>query len=121
MAYIAAETCERFLNQDALHVFDAHFIQFDRGFARGTQTQIARANLRTLRHQHGALDRMVELANVARPRMIGRKLQRDRLETFELLAITLRRLPQEMVREERNVFLALAQRREMNLDRVQAE
>src|SRR5262252_2696722 len=61
MAHVAAKTRERFLNQHALHVFNAHFIQLYRGLPRGTQTEIARANLRALRHQHSTLDRMIQL------------------------------------------------------------
>ena len=66
----------------------------------------------TLRHQHGALDGVVEFANIARPGMVEEHLHRHRFESLELLAITLRRLAQEMMREQRNIFLALAQRRQ---------
>src|SRR5580704_1350876 len=100
MAHISAEAGERFLDQHALHIFDAHFVEFQRSFARGPQSQVARTNLRAFRHQHSAFDGMVEFANVPWPRMVEQDLQRDRLETFELLAVALRRLPQKVVRED---------------------
>src|ERR1700683_374308 len=64
---------------------------------------------------------MVQLSNITRPRMVEKDLHRHRLEAFQLLAIALRRLPEKMMREERNIFLALAKRREVDLDSVQTE
>src|ERR1700690_4064117 len=64
---------------------------------------------------------MIEFANIAGPGMVEKNLHRDGFEAFEMLPVTLRRLPEKMVREKRNIFLALAKRRQMNLDRVQAE
>src|SRR5580698_9738412 len=121
MAYVAAEACERFLDQHTLHVFNSHFVEAQRGFARGAQAQIACANLRPLGHQHSALNGVIEFANIAGPRMIHQQLQRNGLETLELFAVALRRLPQKMMREQRNVFLAFAQRRQVNFYRVEAE
>ena len=74
-----------------------------------------------LRHQHAALDRVIELADVARPRVIEQRLQRRRLEAAEVLPIALRVLPQEVRRQRRDVLAPLAQRRQLDFDRVQAE
>ena len=52
--------------------------------------ELAEADRRALRHQHAALDGVIELADVARPRMIEQRLQRRRLEAGDVLAVALR-------------------------------
>ena len=83
--------------------------------------EIAGADGVALRHQHGAFDRVIELADVAGPAVIEQHLHRRRIEARETFAIALRVLPQKVSREQRNVLAAIAQRRQMHLDRVQAE
>ena len=83
--------------------------------------ELAEADRRALRHQHAALDRVIELADVARPRMLEQRLQRRRFEAADVLAVALRVLPQEVRRERGNVLAPLAQRRQLDLDRVQPE
>src|SRR5579863_1718618 len=70
VADVAAIACQGFLNQDALDFFDAHFIKAQGCLARGAQPQIAGADLRALREQNGALDGVVELADIAGPGMV---------------------------------------------------
>ena len=48
------------------------------GVARGAQRQVAALNLFALRHQHGALDGMVQLADVAGPGVVEQQLHGGR-------------------------------------------
>ena len=74
MAYIATKPGESFLDQHALDVFDAHFVQSQRGLARGAKPQVAGSDLRTFGHQNGTLDGVVQLANISRPGMVEQHL-----------------------------------------------
>ncbi len=78
---------------------------------RSAQTEIARGDLRTGRHQHAALDGMLELAHVARPRMAQQRVHRRAVESGQVLAIAARMLFEEMQRERGDVVAAIAQRR----------
>jgi len=64
---------------------------------------------------------VIELADVAGPRMIEQRLQRRRLETGDVLPVSLRVLAQEVGGQRRNVLAAFAQRRQLDLDGVQPE
>src|SRR5437667_5142425 len=64
---------------------------------------------------------MSELADVPRPWMLEEVLHRRRLESLERFVVARRRLPQKVHRQRRDVLASLAQRREMELDGVQAE
>ena len=87
----------------------------------GAQPEIGRLDQRSGGHQHGALDRVIELADVAGPGVLEQHLHRAALEPGQPLAIALRVLPQEVLREQRQVLAAIAQRRQPDLDGVQAE
>ena len=54
---------------------------------------------RSLRHQYGALDRVIDLADVAGPRVLEEDLHRAAFEAGQPLAIALRVLPQEVLGE----------------------
>ena len=56
---------------------------------------LARMTLR-LRHQHGPLDGVIDLAHVTGPTVIEQDLHRRRIETRHVLAVALRVQPQEM-------------------------
>src|SRR4051812_45514498 len=64
---------------------------------------------------------MIELPDVPGPRVLDEDLHGTGVEPREMLAISCRMPPQEMHRERRNVLAPLAQRGEMQLDRVDAE
>ena len=64
---------------------------------------------------------MIELADVARPAVLEQHLHRAALEAGEPLAVALRVLAEEVLREQRQILAAVAQRRQPDLDRVQAE
>src|SRR5205085_1655462 len=87
----------------------------------GAKCQVRGTNVIFLRHQDGALDRMIEFTYVARPRMFEERLQRSGIEGGEVLAITLRILAEEVHRQQRNILATLAQRRQMDLDGIEAE
>src|SRR5712664_2236081 len=111
---------QRPLNQVMLHFVEAHFLEArSASRRRGAQTEIAGAHQRPGRQQHAALDRVIQLANVARPGMFVKDLRGDGIESTDCLAVTLRIAAQKMVRQQVDVFLALAQRRQMNFDGIE--
>ena len=89
--------------------------------ARAAKREVMRANLLRLRKQYRALDRMIELADVPWPGVLEEHLHRAGVETRELLAIARDVAAKEVHGERRNVFSSLAQRRQMQFDRVDAE
>ena len=64
---------------------------------------------------------MIQLADVARPGVLEQHLHGAALEAGQPLAIALRVLPEKVLREQRQVFAPVAQRRQADLDRVQPE
>ena len=64
---------------------------------------------------------MVELADVARPAVGEQRLHRRGLEARDALAVALGVALQEVPGQQRDVLPPLAQRRHVDLDRVQAE
>src|SRR5688572_30848618 len=64
---------------------------------------------------------MIELANVARPRMREQQLHRSRIEPRQRLAIPHRVAPKKVRGQHGDVLPSLAQRRQSNLDRVEAK
>src|SRR5436190_5994568 len=76
LADVPVEPGHRLLDQEAFDVFEAHFLDPRRGVLVEPQPEIARTDGRRLRHQHAAFDRVIELTDVAGPRMIEQRLQR---------------------------------------------
>ena len=85
------------------------------------QAQVDGADDVALRHQDGALHGMIQLADVARPGVRQQRLDGALVEAGERLAVVLGMLPQEVRGQQRDVFAAVAQRRQADLDGVQAE
>ena len=71
-------------------------------------------------YHHGALDYVLELPDVAGPAVSLERAHGVLCETEILAAFALRVALHEIVREEGNVTLALAQRRELQTDHVQS-
>src|SRR5579863_899767 len=88
-AYVAVEARQGFLNEEALHVLQAHILEARRRFARRPQAQIGRCDLSSLRHKHGALHHVVELAHVARPGVREQRLHRRGIEAGHQFLIAL--------------------------------
>jgi len=121
VADVPTITSKSLLNQDALDFLDAHFIEAQRSFAHGAEAEVSGANLAAFGHENGALDGVVQLADIAGPGMVEKKLHGDGLKAFQVLAVTLGGLAKKMMSEERNVFLAFTERRQVNFDGVEAE
>src|SRR6266849_4356502 len=64
---------------------------------------------------------MVQLAHVSGPSILMEGLERGWIERGNVLAVALRVAVKEMVRKKIDVIAAVAQRRQVNLDGVQAE
>src|SRR5205085_1909885 len=122
VAHVAARPRQRFLNQHTLHILETHLIERTRAVTSAAETKIARANRVALRQQHGALDRVIELAHVAGPGMTQEQLHRARRKSFTAGFLVTRSVASEKMRgKERNVLATLAERRQTNLDGVDAK
>src|SRR5207247_10974886 len=64
---------------------------------------------------------MIQFAHVAGPGMLVKSFERRGIESGDVFAIALRVAVKEMVRQEIDVFAAVAQRRQVNLNGVQTE
>src|ERR1019366_10685119 len=80
-----------------------------------------RLDLTLLRHQNGALDNMIQLADVALPRIVEQQLHSRVIETADAFTIPLGVSGKKVRRQQGNIFAALAQRRNMDLNGVQPE
>src|SRR5262249_44666042 len=98
---VAVEAGHGFLDQEALDFLEAHILEPSASLARRPHAEIALTHERPLRHQHGTLDGVIELADVARPAVLEQELHGTALETGQSLAIALRVLTQEMLRQQR--------------------
>ena len=85
------------------------------------QAEIARCDRRAGGHQHAALDRVLELAHVARPRMPQQRVHGRVVEARQILPIPPRMLLEKVERERRNVVTPIAQRRQHDFNRVETE
>jgi hypothetical protein len=72
-------------------------------------------------HQHCALYRMVQFTHVTRPRVLQHHLKCSRLNSLDLPAISRRMSSQEVSGKCGYIFTPLAQRRKMNLYRVETK
>src|SRR5882724_3327400 len=63
LAHVAVEARHRFLDEEPFDVLEAHVLDARGRIAIDPQPQLAEANRGALRHQHAALDGMVELAD----------------------------------------------------------
>ena len=77
---------------------------------------IGRRNRRAARHDHRTLDRVLELAHVARPPIIHDPRPRIVREAGDLLSILLCITREELVRQQLHVAESLTQRWQIDLD-----
>src|SRR5688572_9580902 len=89
-AHVAIETFERALDEVALRIVERHAFEQRRTTTRYPQAEILWLTRFALRHQHGALDDVLELAHITRPRMVAHRVERLGLETGDRFFITLR-------------------------------
>ena len=106
--------------RNGLHFFDAHIFQA-RAAGACAQREIGRLDAAVLRHQDGALDNVIQLADIALPGMLQHRIQRRAIEPADAFAIALRMRGQKMVWPAADIFAPFAQWRQMNLDGVQPE
>src|SRR3954452_11240020 len=112
---------ERLLDQHPLDLLQRQILQLargSRGRRRRLQAQVLRPHEVAAPHEHAALDGVVELAYVARPRVALQSGDRRLLEAPEALAVALRVLLQELLGQREDVVAALAQGRNADLHRV---
>src|SRR6266404_8393820 len=110
------------LNQIPLDFIEAHFLQLC-GAARDlrAQTQISGAHRWSGRHQHPALDGMIQLANVSRPGVFVKGLHRGGVKASNVFSVPVRVALEKMVRQKIDVLTAVPQRWNMDLDGIQAK
>ena len=101
--------------------FQAEFLEILGLWTLHVQAQIGWLNFAAAAHQHRALKSVFEFANISRPGILRHRLESGALEAIDFTAITGSVTPQKMDGKSGNIFATLAQRRNMNLDRVEAE
>src|SRR4029077_16630502 len=122
LADIAIVTSQRALDEVMLDFVEAHVFEAGIGADGGrAEAEIGGADRGSGGEEDAALDSVIEFADVAGPGMLVQELHGHRIETGDVFAIALGVAAEEMMREEIDIFFALAQRREMDLDGVQAE
>src|SRR5262252_9275803 len=121
LADVSVEAGERLFDQEAFDLFEVHVFEPRRAVRRLIEAQVAGLDDRPLRHQDGAFDGVVQLAHVAGPGVLRKRVYRRRVERSDEFAIVLGVQLQKMIGEQWDVFPAVAQRRYADFDRVQAE
>src|SRR4051812_3582661 len=121
MADVAVEAGERLFDEQRFDIFEAHLLQARWTFAASAETEVGGPDGLALGHKDGALDGVVELTYIAGPRVAEQGLHGAFVEAGQRLAVMLRMLPQKVGGEQRDVLAAVAQRREADFDRVEAE
>ncbi len=116
------EALQSFANQNAFDLFDAELFQIlTLGPLLHVEAEVRHLNLIGVAHEHGALQRVLQFANVARPGILHHGLQRGRGESGYRSSIARSITRQEMRGQRGNIFATFAQGGHMDLDRVQAE
>src|SRR6476646_12131363 len=98
LAHVAAMALERLADEDQLDLLERKILE-PAPRSAPAQPQVRRSHQRTLCHEHGALERMVELPHVAGPRVALQGLDGLGLESAERLAVPGGVPPQEVLRE----------------------
>src|SRR6267154_4819159 len=116
VSFVAHESA---LNQVALHFVEAHLLQLSRSTSRlCAQAEVCRTDGRAGRKEYATFHSVIQFADVARPGMLMKSLDRGRVESGNTFAVALRIAVEKMVREEINILAAVAQRRNVNLDGI---
>ena len=89
--------------------------------ARVSDGQVGWLDLVAAAQQHGAFHGVFQFAHVAGPGILHHLLHGGRREAGHLLAIARAILTEKVRGQQRNVFAAVAQRGQMDLDGVEAE
>src|SRR3989475_5384658 len=119
VCFVASESA---LNQVALNFVEAHLFQLSRATSSlRAQTEVCRADGRPGREQHPAFHRMCQCADCVRPCMLMQSHDSGRIEPGNILAVALRVAVEKMVRQEIDVLPAVSQRRDVDLDSIQAK
>src|SRR5215467_7241292 len=85
------------------------------------EAEIGGCNGRLLGHEYRAFYRVIQFAYIAGPGMFLKQLHGARIEAGDLLSVALCVNSDKMLCKQRNVLTPLAQRRQMNFDRIQTE
>src|SRR4051794_7223535 len=126
LAAIAVRHGERLFDNDALHLFHRLAERDHDAVARAALARAEELVGETLDretaaagHDERAIDHVAQLADVARPLVLLQRFDEVRFDRLHLLLFRLVQLLQEEVREERDVFETLAQRRDLDREDIQ--
>src|SRR5262245_24830245 len=120
-ACVTVISCQRFFDQKRLYFFQTHFFEITRFAAASRQTKIPCADLLILCHKYSALDDMIQFAHVPRESMLQQTLARAFVETANLFPVPFCVLTQKAVRQRHNVLTSIAQRRQFDLNCIEAK
>src|SRR5687768_7895258 len=85
LAHVPAVPLQRLLDEQTFDIFQWKILELGAGGGGGPKGEVRRANGLAMREQHGALDGVSQLADVAGPRMLQQLLHRLRVESLERL------------------------------------
>src|SRR5262249_18335539 len=88
LACVAVVSGQGFLDEECFNFFETHVFKVPRFRAASRETEISPANLPVLRHQHCALDDMIEFPNIPGKSMLEQTLARGLIEPADLFSIT---------------------------------
>src|ERR1700756_4602255 len=109
------------LDEMFLYLIETHLFETQTAWGRGeAQAEVGATNHRSGREKDGALDSVIEFADVSGPGMFAEGLQRAIVEAGDFLAVALGIDAEEMIGEQFNISLALAESRKTDFDRIQA-
>src|SRR6516162_1222389 len=89
-ADVSPKSRHSFLDQYAFYLLEAHLFEVAGGLRLAAQAELGRPDRRAGGEKHGALDRMVELTHIPRPRMVHERLKRRALEGGNALLVAAR-------------------------------
>jgi hypothetical protein len=108
LAYVALKALKSFPNEQRLHSFQAELLEILRLRTLHVQAQIGRLNFAASAHEHRALERVFEFADISRPGILRHRLKSGRLEAIDFAPITGSVPPQKMDGKGRNILAPLA-------------
>jgi hypothetical protein len=106
---VAAEAGKAFLDQELFDFFEAHVLNLRRDiWLRALQTQIARPDFWTCRHEDRAFNRVIQFSDVAGPCVRQQGTRSVFFEALKLFPVPFRMPLQEMIPKQRNVFTTIS-------------
>src|ERR1700760_387276 len=114
MAHVATGAREGLANEDAFHSFQTKLIEALGGSPNLAEAQIGTLHSWSAGHENGALDGVVQLADISRPAVLQQGFERRRLKPGNGFSIARGVARQKVAGKQGNIFAAITQRRQVD-------